>query len=435
MGDGDMDFFAGVREHEADEGLKKTWSLKQENEFRFDVHKTENVTIKLLNGTAEMFGTELAREQEYVFSGVSGCICTYTFCDLEVMGRPAHAYVETDTTMRETCAIHSVLDARRQRALDNDTGGPRVVVVGPPDSGKSTISRILLAYATRLHWLPTLVDVDLGSGLIGVPGSIGATVVVRPNLINDEYSEDDSLQYFYGSMDPDHNPDLRKMLLTQLADAMDERMQSNARERASGCVVNTMGWRGEADSKYLVDVVETLKADVVIALNQRLFRDLQVTFSGNKEMDVVMLKSSGGITACTEDERLANLQRRARDYFYGFRRDLSPKRQVEGFVDLQIYQIGGGMAAPISALPIGEASTVDTMAITPAMKTKEALLYTLCAVSLATTLEDIKTAPVAGYILISEVDMAKQTITFLSPSMGLPAAGIIILGSMKWADI
>lgn len=33
-----------------DEGHKKRWALKSENEFRFDVHTRDNVTIRLLNG-------------------------------------------------------------------------------------------------------------------------------------------------------------------------------------------------------------------------------------------------------------------------------------------------------------------------------------------------------------------------------------------------
>ena len=66
---------------------------------------------------------------------MTGCVGTWHGCDLEVIGKPAHAYgegsrcaltggpaeigfcrpaVETDTTMRDTCAIHTVLDARRQ---------------------------------------------------------------------------------------------------------------------------------------------------------------------------------------------------------------------------------------------------------------------------------------------------------------------------------
>lgn len=35
-------------------------------------------------------------------------------------------------------------------------------LVGPVDSGKSTLSKILLNYAVRCGWYPTFVDLDIG---------------------------------------------------------------------------------------------------------------------------------------------------------------------------------------------------------------------------------------------------------------------------------
>jgi polyribonucleotide 5'-hydroxyl-kinase len=185
----DLDLFSGIQgvgaggagvEEQAPEH-KKRWSLRQETELRFEVDPTELVVMKLLSGTAELFGSELPRGVDVVFQqGGSGAIFTWHGCDLEVSGQPAHIYVESDTTMKQTCAIHGVLDARRSRAREGGGAGPRVLIVGPPDSGKSTVTRLLLAYATRMQWAPTLVDLDLGAGFIGVPGSVGACSVRTP---------------------------------------------------------------------------------------------------------------------------------------------------------------------------------------------------------------------------------------------------------------
>ena len=41
---------------------------------------------------------------------------------------------------------------------------PPCQVVGPVDSGKSSLARILLNYAVRAGWAPTAVDLDLGEG-------------------------------------------------------------------------------------------------------------------------------------------------------------------------------------------------------------------------------------------------------------------------------
>ena len=231
----DVDFFSGINAATADEEeeYKKTWKLPQCNELRFEVEKAEAVTFKLLSGTAEMFGSEMALGQEIVFdNGGAGCIYTWYGCEVEVYGKPGHAYVESDTTMHNTCAIHDVLEARRRRARESKTdNGPRVLVAGPADSGKSTIARQLLAYATRMEWKPTLIDMDLGAGMIGVPGSFGATLVDEPPPINAALPAAQTLQYFYGSMDPDNNAELMELLLGQLSMNVNARQGMQEHER------------------------------------------------------------------------------------------------------------------------------------------------------------------------------------------------------------
>lgn len=53
----------------------------------------------------------------------------------------------------------------------------KVMVVGETDSGKSTLANILAAYAVRLGRCPTFVDLDVGQGMITVPGGIAAAAL------------------------------------------------------------------------------------------------------------------------------------------------------------------------------------------------------------------------------------------------------------------
>lgn len=53
----------------------------------------------------------------------------------------------------------------------------QVMVVGESDSGKSTLANILAAYAVRLGRCPTFVDLDVGQGVITVPGGIAAAAL------------------------------------------------------------------------------------------------------------------------------------------------------------------------------------------------------------------------------------------------------------------
>lgn len=53
----------------------------------------------------------------------------------------------------------------------------KVMVVGETDSGKSTLANILTAYAVRLGRCPTFVDLDVGQGMITIPGAIAAAAL------------------------------------------------------------------------------------------------------------------------------------------------------------------------------------------------------------------------------------------------------------------
>jgi len=53
----------------------------------------------------------------------------------------------------------------------------KVMIVGEADSGKSTLANILAAYAVRLGRCPTFVDLDVGQGMITVPGGIAAAAL------------------------------------------------------------------------------------------------------------------------------------------------------------------------------------------------------------------------------------------------------------------
>lgn len=47
-----------------------------------------------------------------------------------------------------------------------------VQVVGPVDVGKSSLCRLLLNYAVRSAWNPTMVDLDIGGSRIALPSTL-----------------------------------------------------------------------------------------------------------------------------------------------------------------------------------------------------------------------------------------------------------------------
>ncbi len=55
---------------------------------------------------------------------------------------------------------HFALDRLRNEALKRGQSGPRVMIVGPEDSGKTSLLRILSGYALKQDRAPILVNLD-----------------------------------------------------------------------------------------------------------------------------------------------------------------------------------------------------------------------------------------------------------------------------------
>jgi polyribonucleotide 5'-hydroxyl-kinase len=152
---------------------------------------------KLVSGLAEVFGTELAVGRTFLFgSECKAAIFTWQGCTLEirllqssficaktnlvyphVIGRPSTEYVSEETPMVTYANLHLAFEQMRVRARRTQRGSPtssgsvegknhppRVLVIGPENSGKTTCCKIIANYAVRAGqgWSPILVNLDPG---------------------------------------------------------------------------------------------------------------------------------------------------------------------------------------------------------------------------------------------------------------------------------
>jgi polyribonucleotide 5'-hydroxyl-kinase len=87
-------------------------------------------------------------------------------------------YTSNETPMTALVNVHAQLEARRDVALLNGDRGPRVLLAGPQECGKSTSARVLAMYAARLDRTPVLADIDVAQSLVSpVAGCLGAISV------------------------------------------------------------------------------------------------------------------------------------------------------------------------------------------------------------------------------------------------------------------
>ncbi|KAK9119423.1 hypothetical protein Scep_017516 [Stephania cephalantha] len=357
--------------------------LDKECELRVEVGETP-LRFRLLNGTAEIFGTELPPE------------IWLTFPPRLKFATPMVSYVN----------VHAVLDGRRSRAkassadAPGSSQGPRVIVVGPTDSGKSTLSKMLLSWAAKQGWKPTFVDLDIGQGSITIPGCIAATPVEMPIDSVEGLPLEMALVYYFGHTTPSVNAELYKVLVKELAQTLERQFSGNAEARAAGMVINTMGW------------IEG------VGYEEKLCSMLKDVLKNKPNVDVVKLQKSGGVVSRNAKVRQKSRNYRIREYFYGLTNDLSPHSHIASFNDLFVYRIGGGPQAPRSALPIGAEPSADPTRLVLVTINRD-LLHSVLAVSFAKEPDQI---------------ISRKKITYLAPSAGDLPSKFLIVGSLTWLE-
>ena len=110
--------------------------LQKEEELRVEVAHGRFVHVTLTDGTAEIFGAEIARGAAVKLPGGKHAIFTWSGASLTLRGTPEHCYAASETPMVTYANVEGVLEKRREKARADPTtfDGPRVA--GPTDVGE-----------------------------------------------------------------------------------------------------------------------------------------------------------------------------------------------------------------------------------------------------------------------------------------------------------
>uniref|UniRef100_A0A1J3DF90 Protein CLP1 homolog n=1 Tax=Noccaea caerulescens TaxID=107243 RepID=A0A1J3DF90_NOCCA len=425
-------------------GNLKQVKLERESELRIEV-SDEPLKLRVVNGTAEIFGSELPPGIWRTFPPrLKFAVFTWYGATIEMDGVTETDYTADETPMVSYINVHAILDARRRFAkastsTDSETiQGPRVIVVGPTDSGKSTLTKMLLSWAAKQGWKPTFVDLDVGQGSITIPGAIAATPIEMPLDPVEGFPLDMALVYYFGHIAPivgaNNNVELYKVLVKELAQVLERQVAGNPESRAAGMVINTMGWIDGVGYELLLHAIDTFKASVVLVLGQeKLFSMLKDVLRSKSNVDVVKLHKSGGVVARSSPARKVSRAFRIQEYFYGLSKELSPYANTVSFSDVQVFRIGGGPRAPTSALPIGSDPVSNPLRVTP-VNIDQGLLHSILGVSYAEEPDQIISSNVSGFVHVTEVDVHRNKITYLAPSPGTLPSKFLVAGSLSLLD-
>ncbi|EIM90343.1 Clp1-domain-containing protein [Stereum hirsutum FP-91666 SS1] len=486
-------------------GPAKEWILDPETEYRFELDPGTSLAIKLSKGHAEVYGAELAEGKTYLFGKeCKAAVFTWQGCTIE-MSHPSTEYVSEETPMYAYANVHIALESLRVRALralhgsppppgveenGNSSEPPRVLIMGPENSGKTSVCKILTNYAVRAGqgWAPLLVNTDPGEGGWSVPGTISAASVHSPlptaspasplgTAATSAPTTLDSnallpLVYWYGHEGTKRNPLLMDRLIRNLGENVTARQEADPEGCVAGIIVDTPSSFASSPSSMGADhrhmlikaCVDAFRINTILVVgHEKLNVEMQRTY-GNR-MAVVKIPKSGGVVELDAAYRHRIHAYQIYNYMYGpplerppglppnvnataggetaMNMHLSPSSSIIGFDDLTIYRIGEETMAPSSALPIGATRTVSEMQpvrvdpSSPGSGLLNAVLALLAPPHQDEAErydEEVLDLHVVGFLAVTNIDIQNRRMTILSPSSASLSGRTAIIGSFEWSE-
>ena len=440
----------------------KLFTVERECEVRFEVEPGWTARVSVTRGSAELFGVAMAPGEPYELGEGRFAVSTWSGADVMVEERAlkpeasprsplGSAYVTEDpsstTSLVAALNVHARLEREREEAQATGKRGPVVLVCGPTDSGKSTLTRVLLAYAARRGRRPVFVDLDPGQNDVAPPGSVAAVTVDAESVsVEEGISSAGALVYFFGHASPGESLDGFNRTVDRLAGMVEKRMKLDPASRASGVVINTCGWVEGPGYRLLTHAISAFKADVVLVMGQdRLLSDLKRDMARDAPAtNILKIPTSGGASQRTREFRKRTRDGKIREYFYGSSgmiargAGLSPPTLVVSFDDVELYR--GPTKDDISdesMRPVGKSSLLDANRARRVEPTVS-LQHSLVGVSHAASPDEMLVTNVAGFVHVQQVDVEKRRITLLCPQgagASLPSKLLLVGGaSVKWID-
>ena len=221
--------------------------IKDNHELPVRLEDNQDMRVKLVEGYAEIFGFPLTLDIPYRFPehsrfaistrGSGGQLQVgVTQGRIPLNPRPNLSH-EDHWKYLEELKIFRASSARTRR------GGPRVILVGATDRGKTSFGKFLLNHAVNDGLTPTFVDLDVSQGSISLPGTLSMVTLNRPlhPLKSVEYLNDADTRHF-GYTSLGRNPALAMNAVRELAEAFKTKCNDSSAVHKGGCIISTCGW-------------------------------------------------------------------------------------------------------------------------------------------------------------------------------------------------
>ncbi|KAI9637324.1 Pre-mRNA cleavage complex II protein Clp1-domain-containing protein [Dioszegia hungarica] len=392
--------------------------LEPGSEWRFELEADENIAVRV--HTADPIyinSSEIPRSTWYpLHRYLKSALYGPSGGRLEVSALPGSQYSSTTTSQPALVSLHLALERQRILARRHIAGsdapaydapvtrGPRVMVLGPPNSGKTTVVKNLvnMALGSGMGWSPGVIGLDPSSPSNLIPGSLSLSTPVHPipthhlahplgsppgsvaaNTLSGDVS---TMGWWYGHVEPStKGMDLWMKVVDEMAGRWKERCDKDPNAMASGLIMDTssafavptLGTRKtEPKSRYslVLHAAEAFEIETLLVIgNEKLSIDLSRLLPA---LNIIRLPKSSGVVDRDEPLRETEHTQIIRSYFYGEPalpkeidillgkmvhpdHSLSPYSFQIGWETLTILRVGEENAAPTSALPLGSARTLS----------------------------------------------------------------------------
>ncbi|KAK1748427.1 pre-mRNA cleavage complex II protein Clp1, partial [Skeletonema marinoi] len=423
-------------------------------------------------GSAEIFGAEIPPERPIRLTATKVAIFTWHGCTLDVSDEDkldiVYVSEETDANVAYV-NTHAQLEAMRDEALaallpatnpqqgmlsdnkndgDNDNSdveGPRVLLVGPADCGKSSLARVLSSYAVKLGRTPLLVDLDASQNMLSVPGTM-AVCPISADGISAESNGTASLMMSGGG--GSNNAVMPFAQLEKMGKTIDGRLSGDVDARASGVIVNASGLIEDVGYTYLLHAIDAFRINVVVVLgHDRLYSMLGTHFKKQAQQQQQQNEdtTTTEVVKVTKQPKLIKLPV-AEESFRGTQHsDITPSLIEVPFADVQLHQLSN-ISLSASMLPVSakqstdpiQLNTLSSSDITPKL---QHAVFAVCHPSAVEKYEqsgrarDLYLSGVAGFVAVEKVDVNKEVLSLLSPCAGsLPSQHLLVGDNITWVE-
>lgn len=208
------------------------------------------------------------------------------------------------------------------------TAAKSILVLGPTDSGKTTLSTYILNQAIKKGFRPAIIDADIGQGDLAPPSAIGCAVV--ENQILDLREVNSKYFRFVGSINPTRNERLISLSVQSLLREMDAK--NGDFHGVDLVVINTDGYVTGDGLHCKIAIANLVQPEMIICLGENapeFCQQIRSRLWSEKTPLLLSAKSSQAIRPLTKlraergRRRIEQFQRYVADFGGGRTRSFS----------------------------------------------------------------------------------------------------------------